>query len=383
MLPSCGPPRLSAPDFLGSFSDIFRGEEAPEDGAEAERRILQTGDDGGFTLFENAILDGNALCRRDAFLELGGNTEDYGVGKDDQEFFGRAIQAGRRVAIVPEALFWARHGTSGLKSLHFDRHAGHFRVLQAYWPTMDPRYRGLLPLLQGLCIERETWRATISEKLAAARVRPVMALARRGHRLGFDRLEIDVRLNPEWIEQALQRRDTEPGVELRRNGRAVARASVRDAVRHALRIPLGPRMRPFGETLYSIHDLATNEALTALLVPARRRARRLEGAVENQPRLQVRGWVLDPDHPDRSRRVAIRVDGWLAGVLHARGLRGDIARWKRTAGHHGFSWRVPAAVAAANGTQLDVFDADTGQPLRGSPVRVVDGRVLASGAGSP
>ena len=369
-------------DCLGSFSDIFRGAGPPR-AATAGWRILQAGDDGGFTLFQNAILDGNALCRRDAFLELGGNTEDYGIGKDDQEFFARATHAGRRVAIVPEALFWARHGTVGLKSLHFDPHAGHFRVLQAYWPTMDPRYRGLLLLLQGLFIEREEWLENLRKKVAAARLRPVMALARRGRRLGFDRLEIGVRLNPEWIEQALERRDAEPGVELRRNGRAVARARVRDVVRHALRLPLGPRMRPFGETLYSIHDAATSEALAALLVPARRWARRLEGAVENRPRPEVRGWVLDPQHPERSRRVAIHVDGWLSEVLQAGELRGDIARWRRTAGFHGFCWRIPRAVAATDGTRLDVFDADTGQPLPGSPVRVEGGRVVASGAGAP
>ena len=369
-------------DCLGSFSDIFRGSGPPR-AATAGWRILQAGDDGGFTLFQNAILDGNALCRRNAFLELGGNTEDYGIGKDDQEFFARAVRAGRRVAIVPEALFWARHGTVGLKSLHFDPNAGHFRVLQAYWPTVDPRYRGLLLLVQGLFIEREEWLENLRKKVAAARMRPVMALARRGRRLGINRLEIDARLNPEWIEQALERRDAEPEVELRRNGRPVARARVRDVVRHALRLPLTPRMRPFGDTLYSIHDAATREALAALLVPARRWARRLEGAVENRPRPEVRGWVLDPKHPERCRRVAIHVDGWLRDVLQAGELRGDIARWKRTAGFHGFCWRIPRAVAQTDGTRLDVFDADTGQPLAGSPVRVEGGRVIASGAGAP
>ena len=368
-------------DFLGSFSDIFRGNGPPR-AATAGWRILQAGDDGGFTLFQNAILDGNALCRRDAFLELGGNTEDYGIGKDDQEFFARAVRAGRRVAIVPEALFWARHGTVGLKSLHFDPHAGHFRVLQAYWPTMDPRYRGLLLLVQGLFIEREEWLENLRQKVAAARMRPVMALARRGRRLGLDRLEIDVRLNPEWIEQALERRDAEPEVELRRNGRPLVRARVRDVVRHALRLPVTPRMRPFGETLYSIHDAATSEALAALLVPARRWARDLEGAVENRPRPEVRGWVLDPKHPEQCRRVAIHVDGWLSDVLQAGELRGDIARWKRTAGFHGFCWRIPWAVAQTDGARLDVFDADTGQPLPGSPVRVEGGRVVASEAGA-
>ena len=146
---------MSGADFVGSFSDIFTGEDAPAAESVAARRILQTGDDAGFSLFNNAILDGNMLCRRDAFLSLGGNSEHYGIGKEDQELVARAICSGRGVAVVPEALFWARHGQGGgVKSFHFSRSAGHFRVLEAYWPVIDPRYRSLLLLLQGMFIER-------------------------------------------------------------------------------------------------------------------------------------------------------------------------------------------------------------------------------------
>ena len=145
--------QVSGADFVGSFSDIFSGEEAPSSTTAPRGRILQTGDDAGFSLFNNAVLDGNALYRRDSFLALGGNTEDYGVGKDDQEFFARALHSGRKVEVVPEALFWARHGQKGLKSLHFSRNAGHFRVLAAYWPVVEPRHRALLLLLQGMFID--------------------------------------------------------------------------------------------------------------------------------------------------------------------------------------------------------------------------------------
>ena len=222
--------------------------------------------------------------------------------------------------------------------------------------------------------------------MAAARRRPVMARARAGRRFGVDRLQIDVRLNAEWIEQALERQDAAPEVELPRNGRPLARARARDVVRHALRLPLTPRMRPFGETLYSIHDAATREVLAALLATPRRWAGRLEGVVEDRRRPEVRDWVVDPKHPKPCRRVAIHVDGWLRDVLQAGELRGDIARWKGTAGFHGFFWRIPRAVAQTDGTRLDVFDADTGQPLAslaGSPVRVENGRVMTSGAGAP
>ena len=84
--------------------------------------------------------------------------------------------------------------------------------------------------------------------------------------------------------------------------------------------------------------------------------------------------------PARSTRgaVAIEVDGRLGDVVAAGEPRDDIARWKGTDGRHGFVWAIPAA-AAADGVRVDVFDADTGRPLRGSPVRVEDGRATAAG----
>lgn len=297
--------QASGADFVGSFSDIFTGEGAPDRGTVAARRILHAGDDAGFGLFNNIILDGNALCRRDAFLALGGNTEDYGVGKDDHEFFARALRSDRRVAVVPEALFWARHGQRRLKSLHFDRHAGHFRVLEAYWPVIDPRYRSLLLLLQGMFIER------FETAPSSGRETPVEAPARK----------------PSRLRSAWSR------------GR---------------------------------------EAVATLVIPYSWRRRRIAGAVESRERAEVRGWVLDPARPERSRKVAIHVDGLLHEVIEASAPRPDIARWKGTGGRHGFLWRIPEHLAAREGARIDVFDADTGRVLRGSPVRVRDARVMAS-----
>ena len=247
----------------------------PDPAAAAERRILQAGDDTGFSLFRNVILDGNFLCRREAFLGLGGHTEDYGIGKEDQEFFARAIRSGRSAAIVPEALFWARHGMKGIKSLHFDWNAGHFRVLEAYWPAVDPRYRGLLLLLQGMFIERyEAERQgkarpdrTEASRLAGAgrghrsetvRRGHVMALAHRGSRLGLGRLEAGILLDSQWLDQAW-RQSPAPVLELRRNGRALARASVPDDG-GAVRFAAGFGVRVTG-ALYSVHDGFSGELL--------------------------------------------------------------------------------------------------------------------------
>ena len=384
----------SGADFVGSFSDVFTGARPPDPDAVAEQRILQAGGDAGYGLFYNAILDGNALCRRETFLALGGNTEDYGIGKDDQEFFARALHAGRRVAVVPEALLWARHGTEGIKGMHFDRSAGHFRVLEAYRPAVAPHLRGLLLLLQGMLLRQLDWNRRIgalaagrkallaerdrlaaerdalaAELDAARRNSPILTLARR--RRG--RLEAGVLLPPDWRPEAAG-----GGLELRRNGRAVARIDAREQDAPAVRLPFRSAGRLPGDAVYSLHDDATGAALAVVVAPPPWRARRIEGAVESLPRPVVRGWVLDPAHPARRRRVALHVDGRLRGVVTAARPRADVARWKGTDGRHGFTWPVPAA--AGDGTRIDVFDAATGRPLRGSPIHIEGGRARAAGA---
>ena len=227
--------------------------------------------------------------------------------------------------------------------------------------------------------ERETRIASLTKDLERSRMRHVMALSHRGSRFGVAELEIDILLNPEWLDRARQRREREPAFELRRNGRRVAQTFVNELSQNLARIPAKPRLSAVGDTLYSIHDSVTGETLAALVAPTLRRARHIVGAVENRERPEVRGWVLDPSSTERSRRVALHVDGALREVVVADGQRADIARSKETGGHHGFLWRIPEGIPVKEGMRVDAFDADTGRPLRGSPVRIEDGRAVRSG----
>ena len=130
-----------------------------------------------------------------------------------------------------------------------------------------------------------------------------------------------------------------------------------------------------------MHDAFDGAALAALAMPARRQRRQLAGAVDKGTRRAVRGWLLDEAEPDRHRRAAIHLDGSLQAVVSAAEPRGDIARWKGTSGRHGFLWRIPPAVDWPHGTRIDVFDADTGRPLTGSPLRLEGGQVVAGAGG--
>ena len=226
--------------------------------------------------------------------------------------------------------------------------------------------------------ERKDRIGALTRELETARMGHVMAFAQRGARFGIEELEVGVLLNPEWVEQAGQRRDRGPALDLRRNGRLVARAFTRDLSHNVVRFAAGLRLPAVGCALYSLHDARSGEVLAALAAVAWREARRVVGAVESRPQPEVRGWALDPGDPGRSRRVALHVDGHLRKVVTAAERRADIARWQGIEGRHGFRWCIPEGGAVKDGTRIEVFDADTGRRLRGSPLRIEGGRAINS-----
>ena len=211
------------------------------------------------------------------------------------------------------------------------------------------------------------------EQLEIARTGHVMTLAHRRTRFGIENLQVHVLLNPEWLEQVLQRPERGMALELRCNGRAVARTTVHELPRNLLRVSPGPRLLPlFGDMLYSIHDPATGESLTALLTPPFRLARRVRGVVESWSPQEVRGWAVDPDSADRYRRIAIHVNGQLRKVVKADEVRADPPGHEEGSELRGFRWCCADSRVLKTGTRLDLFDADTGLPLHGSPVHVGD-----------
>ena len=296
--------------------------------------------------------------------------------------FSRAIIAARQGVLKSRARLKAlehevaeRDGRIGMLRAEVTEREGCIEALEHEVAERD----GRIETLRAEATEREGCIEALTREIGAVRRGSLMALARRRTRLGIDRLEASILLNPDWLDRVRQRHGREPGLELRRNGRVLAHAFPGNAFSGALRIPIGLRFPAIHDTLYSIHDASTGDALAARVAPAWLKARRVEGAVESRSRLEVRGWLLDRGDPARKRRAALQVNGSLHDVIIAEERRADLARWKGTDGHHGFLWRIPEAVAAADGVRIDVFDADSGRPLRGSPVRVESDRVVASG----
>ena len=427
-------------DCVPAASIRFTGEGDPRtDAAAHETTIRFLGAARAWNRIRNVVGDACALIRRDAFEAAGGFTDVYGLGLEDLELFNRLMVAGRRIEPLPDPVYYYRkHAAASMIDMMEDRYqaeacraralgphleglpaderaygaytcatttnlgaarrtlaeraqrvAAQWRKLEASRRTLKAARRTLAErerLLSATAKQLGTARQTVAgqeariEELAAdldaARRGHLLTLARHGRRLGFDALEAVVRPTPEWLAEA-RGRGPGPALELRRNGRLLARAAVPDAAEDTLRIPVPPSRRGAGEALYSVHDAATGGVLAALTAPAVWRARRVQGAVESRPRPEIRGWLLDPDGPQQRRRVAIELDGRLRDVIVAGQPRNDVARWLGTDGQHGFLWRVPAP--AAEGARVDVFDADTGRPLRGSPVHIEDGQATAAG----
>ena len=218
----------------------------------------------------------------------------------------------------------------------------------------------------------------LSEKLEISRTGHVMAFAHRKSHFGMDEVQVNVLLNSDWLDQTRQKGRREPALELRCNGRHVAKVLIPAHSHGVVQFPGKPRISTMGDTLFSIHDTLSGEVLAARVAPAFRKARHVVGGIESRERPEVRGWVLDESEPERSRRVALHLDETLRDVVVADGRRDDIARSKKTGGLHGFLWRVPEGLSVKDGTRIDVFDADTGCSLEGSPMRMEGGRAIRS-----
>ncbi|WP_112320892.1 glycosyltransferase [Oceanibium sediminis] len=89
-------------DVLNTISRLFRTvgqDRVPYD------LYIPVGPSLSLALFQNTFGDANALVSRRIFDEVGGFTEEYGLGCEDYEFFTKAFLAGAQMQLVPELIF--------------------------------------------------------------------------------------------------------------------------------------------------------------------------------------------------------------------------------------------------------------------------------------
>ncbi len=136
-------------DILTCIAKLFSGSSAPSSYSQVPDNVfLPLGAAADVGTLRNCFGDTNALVRRSTFEELGGFTEDYGVGADDHEFFAHAVLKGARLEVVPEDLFWYRR-QQGSISQTTNPAADVFRSARPYLEALSPDLRGIVHLLQG------------------------------------------------------------------------------------------------------------------------------------------------------------------------------------------------------------------------------------------
>lgn len=147
----------SGADVITSLLAPFRGPHRPPD---APREVWAPlgGAPVAYSLVANGFGDANALVRRSVFDQIGGFSEDYGIGYEDWEFFARAALAGAAFLLVPEPLIWYRVSRGMLRTAPSHTRE-HIRVLRPYLKALPPTLRPVALLAQGLALgDDDDWR---------------------------------------------------------------------------------------------------------------------------------------------------------------------------------------------------------------------------------
>lgn len=143
-------------DIITCFADTFKSSDVPTLGEIIRKRIVFVGADLTSGMFRNPYGDSNCLVRRNSFEKIGGFTEDYKIGRDDQEFFSRAVLSGLKLYTLPEAVYWYRISETRMRQNQFSLFAGMQRVGNPFIeiPDLPVEYANILRYAQGLAAVR-------------------------------------------------------------------------------------------------------------------------------------------------------------------------------------------------------------------------------------
>jgi GT2 family glycosyltransferase len=135
-------------DILTCATSVFEGNGAAPGEIDRGTHWVPLGPAVASGVFRNVFGDATALIRKATFDQLGGYTEDYGIGHEDWEFFARAVLAGCRLETVPVPLLYYRVSGSGML-LGGNREASLARSLRPYLEQVPKELRPVLLLALG------------------------------------------------------------------------------------------------------------------------------------------------------------------------------------------------------------------------------------------
>jgi glycosyltransferase involved in cell wall biosynthesis len=150
-----GVARYSGADILTSAMATFsRGNAPAEDWEHAAESVwIPLGGCIPLGLLENCFGDAQALVRRSVLEELGGFTEDYGLGHEDWELFARAVISGYQLLAIPEPLFWYRLSPDSMLRARAEPDADFLRSARPYLDLLPPPLQQVM--LVALADERQ------------------------------------------------------------------------------------------------------------------------------------------------------------------------------------------------------------------------------------
>ena len=121
-------------DVVTSGHDLFDNAGAPS--LRSNGRFIPLGDAKLVGMLENIFGDASMFVRKDFFVDIGGFTEDFGVGFEDYEFLAKVVLKGHHLEAIPEPLHWYRIHSESM-TRHTDLKANQARFLRPYIEALD------------------------------------------------------------------------------------------------------------------------------------------------------------------------------------------------------------------------------------------------------
>ncbi|ORY40718.1 hypothetical protein BCR33DRAFT_357335 [Rhizoclosmatium globosum] len=142
-------------DVVTGGHDVFNGRQRPSFG-NSNSRYIPIGNAILPGMLQNVFGDSAMMVRRDYFVDLGGFSEDYGVGFEDYEFLARSATKNHNIQAVPESLHWYRHHGKTM-STSTNLKANQLRMLRPYieaHPTASLQQRAVFDEVQKQFFEK-------------------------------------------------------------------------------------------------------------------------------------------------------------------------------------------------------------------------------------
>lgn len=171
-------------DILTCPNQTFNSNKEPNEIRDGANIWVPLGGALSVGVFRNAFGDSNCFVKKSSFINVGGFSEDFGIGNDDWEFFARAVLKGMNLLTVPIPLYWYRFGTHCMtnttKTVH---NANLLRVIRPYVLTLGGDLGGLAHMALGLSAagkQEVPFTALIKKTILCMRTQGLTVTIRKG-----------------------------------------------------------------------------------------------------------------------------------------------------------------------------------------------------------